>query len=340
MQDGTPVYIYTLENKSGMKAEIIPYGCRIVRLWTPDKNGVFGDMIMGHDDLTSYCAIGDCHGAAIGRYANRIAKAEMQLNGTTYKLHVNEGKNLLHGGKEGFHYKLWDVTKVTDSDTPSIGFQYISKDGEEGFPGNVTTTVTYTLAADNALQIEYSAVTDKETAVNLTNHSYFNISGDMTKDVLSQLLYINADHYTAADDELIPTGELVPVTGTPFDFTTSKTIGQDISADDRLLKLCGGYDHNFALNGSGMKKAAELYDAESGRVMEVFSDLPGMQLYTANGFGENSFTKNGVKMQAHHAVCLETQFYPDSVHQPNFPFSFLKPGEQFKSTTIYKFSVK
>jgi aldose 1-epimerase len=245
MADGTPVNIYTLQNAAGMKAEIIPYGCRVVRLWAPDKNGNFADMIMGHDDLASYCTAGNCHGAIIGRYANRIAGAKMEINGVAYTLFANEGKNVLHGGKVGFHHKLWNVIHTTDSETPSITFQYVSKDGEEGFPGTLNAEVTYTVTADNALQIQYGAVTDKETAVNLTNHSYFNISGDQTKDVLSQALQINADYYTAADDGLIPTGELVPVTGTPFDFTTAKTIGQDIDSDDKLLQSCGGYDHNF-----------------------------------------------------------------------------------------------
>ena len=340
MADGTPVNIYTLQNTAGMKAEIIPYGCRIVRLWAPDRNGNFGDMLMGHDDLAGYCAVGDCHGAAIGRFANRIAGAKMEINGATYILNANEGKNTLHGGKVGFHHKLWEVTHMTDSETPSITFQYVSKDGEEGFPGTLTTNVTYTVTADNALQIEYSAVTDKETAINLTNHSYFNISGDSSKDVLSQTLQINADYYTAANDELIPTGELISVTGTPLDFSAPKTIGRDIGSDDKLMHICGGYDHNFVLNGNGIKKSAVLFDSPSGRVMEVFTDLPGMQLYTANGFGDDAKSKGGVKMQAHHAVCLETQFYPDSVHQPKFPYSFLKPGEKFNSTTIYKFSVK
>ncbi len=340
MKDGTSVDIYTLQNTSGMKAEIIPYGCRIVRLWAPDKNGKFADMILGHDDLASYCVIGDCHGAAIGRYANRIAGAQMEINGINYKLAPSEGANQLHGGREGFHYKLWNVKETADSDAPSITFEYVSKDGEEGFPGNLTAKVTYTITDDNALLIDYYAVTDKETAVNLTNHSYFNIGGDPCKDVLSQVLQINADSYTAANDELIPTGEFTSVAGTPFDFTEPKTIGQDIAADDRLLKICNGYDHNFVLNGTGMKKAAELFDEPSGRVMEVFTDLPGIQLYTANSFGADAKTKGGVKMEPHHAVCLETQFFPDSVHHPEFPFSFLKPNEEFESTTIYKFSVR
>lgn len=340
MITGTPINIYTLQNAVGMKAEIIPYGCRIVRLWAPDKSGNVSDVILGHDNLESYCVPGDFHGAVVGRYANRIGGAKLEINGTTYNLTVNEGKNSLHGGKVGFHQKLWNVTNVADGDTPSITFQYVSKDGEEGFPGKLSVEITYTVTADNALNIEYKAKTDKETAVNLTNHSFFNISGDASNDVLSQFLQINAKYYTDVDDRLIPTGKFVSVTGTPLDFTVPKTIGQDIDKDDRLLKLCNGYDHNYVLNGSGMKKAAELYDPQSGRVMEAFTDLPGMQLYTANGFNADAINKNGVKMQAHHAVCLETQFFPDSVNQPKFPFSFLKPCETFKTTTIYKFSVR
>jgi aldose 1-epimerase len=342
MPDGTPVDCYTLRNTRGMTAEIMTYGCRIIKLLTPDRAGHFGDVVLGYDTLTEYLKPRDVMGAVIGRFANRIQGAEFKINGQSYPLAANDGANSLHSAPSGFQDRVWKL-KCSDNsdDAPSITFIYLSRDGECGFPGNLTVTITYTLSTDNALIIEYGAQTDKETPVNLTNHSYFNISGDVKKDILSNMLQINADYITAVRDDLIPTGELTPVAGTVYDFNKAKTIGQDIKAKDRLLKSCGGYDHNYVINGAdGMKKAGELYDQASGRVLMVFTDMPGMQIYTANNFADNATGKGGVKHLAHHAVCLETQFFPDSVNQPRFPYTNLKPGETYKHITIYKFSVK
>lgn len=342
MPDGTAIESYTLRNKSGMTTQIITYGCRIVKLLTADKKGQFGDVVLGHDTLEGYLGNGDVFGAVVGRYANRIGGAEFEIGGQRYPLAANNGKNSLHSAPGGFQDRIWRLKcSDNDDDAPSITFAYLSKDGECGFPGNLNVTVTYTITTDNALIMEYGAQTDHETPVNLTNHSYFNISADVEKSILSEELQINADYITAVSEDLIPTGELTPVADTPYDFNKSKTIGQDIKANDALLKSCGGYDHNFVIKGAdGIKKAAELYDQLSGRAMAVFTDMPGIQVYTANGFAPDATGKAGKKHLAHHAICLETQFFPDSVHHPEFPFHNLKPGEKYKYTTIYKFTIR
>lgn len=340
MPDGTAVDSYTLKNASGMTAQVITYGCRIVKLLTADKTGKFADVVLGHDTFEGYLTPGDVYGAAVGRFANRIGGAGFEISGKKYSLCANDGKNSLHSAPGGFQDRIWRLKSSNhDDDAPSVTFAYRSPDGECGFPGTVDVTITYTLSTDNALIIEYGAVTDTETPLNLTNHSYFNISGDAKSSILYNELQINADYITAVGPDLIPTGELTSVAGTAYDFNTAKTIGQDIKSNDPLLKSCGGYDHNFVIKGSdGVRKAAELYDQRSGRLMMVFTDLPGMQLYTGNHAG--GLGKGGVNYAKHHAVCLETQYFPDSVHHPEFPYKNLKPGEKFKSTTIYKFSVK
>ncbi|WP_312694018.1 aldose epimerase family protein [Caproiciproducens sp.] len=309
MPDGTVIESYTLRNKSGMTAQVITYGCRIVKLLTADKKGKFGDVVLGHDTLEGYLGNGDVFGAVVGRYANRIGGAEFEIDGQRYSLAANNGKNSLHSAPGGFQDRVWRL-KRSDND-------------------------------DDALIMEYGAQTDHETPVNLTNHSYFNIGADVEKSVLSEELQINADDITAVSEDLIPTGELTPVAGTPYDFNKPKTIGQDIKANDALLRSCGGYDHNFVIRGAdGIKKAAELYDQLSGRAMAVFTDMPGIQIYTANSFTPGATGKAGKKHMAHHAICLETQFFPDSVHHPEFPFHNLKPGEKYKHTTIYKFTIR
>lgn len=340
LPDGTAVELYTLKNSGGMTAEIMAYGCRIVKLLTPDKNGMLGNVILGHDTFEEYFKSGDVHGAVVGRFANRIGGASFEIGGKTYSLTANDGANSLHSAPGGYQDKLWHL-KCSDNsdDAPSITLTYHSADGECGFPGNLDAAVTYTLSTDNALIIEYTAKSDRETPVNLTNHAYFNLSADSRKDILSNELQINSDYITEVRDDLIPTGKLSPVAGTPYDFNSAKTIGQDIRADDRLLKSCGGYDHNFVVKGEGMRKAGELYDQASGRLMMVFTDLPGIQVYTDN-FKSEEKLNGGVLHQIHHAVCLETQFFPDSVHQPEFPYSNLKPGETYRHTTTYKFAVK
>ena len=345
LPDGTRVDLFTLQNASGMKMEVIPYGCRIVSLWVPDKHGKSENVVLGHDTLEEYLLPGDYLGCVVGRYANRIAGAEFTLNGTSYTLAKNDGENHLHGGPTGFSNRVWRLRCSNhDDDAPSITFQYISKDGEEGYPGNVTVDVTYTLTTDNALIIDYKAKSDVDTILNLTNHSFFNISGDFRKEVLPQILQIQADYITEARADLIPTGELMPVQDTPYDFIVPKTIGQDIKANEALLKSCGGYDHNYVIAGesehtTGVRKAAQIYDEASGRTMLVFTDMPGMQLYTANGFPKNYFAQGGIPILPHHAVCFETQYYPDSIHHENFPSPVLKAGEIKKSTTIYKFEI-
>ena len=340
LSDGRQVDAYLLKNGSGMSAEFLTYGCRIAKLCTPDREGKAANVVLGHDTLAEY--EGDVLGAAIGRFGNRIGGAEFQIGGKTYLLAKNDGENSLHSAPGGFQDRVWSVKSSNpDDDAPSITFAYRSPDGECGFPGNVDCTITYTLSTDNALIIGYTAQTDAETPVNLTNHSYFNITGDANRDILSVEMQIFADQTTEVTPGLIPTGKLLPVEGTPLDFRKPKAIGQDIGYPDALLKSCGGYDHNYVLNGgTGMKKAAELHDPFSGRTMLVFTDLPGVQIYTSNGFAPGTFANGGIALQAHHAVCLETQFFPDSVHHGNFPYENLKPGKPFETTTIYKFVVE
>lgn len=342
LSDGRQIDAYLLKNGSGMSAEFLTYGCRIARLCTPDRAGKTSNVVLGHDTLAEYERPNDVLGAAIGRFGNRIGGAEFQIGGKTFPLAKNDGNNSLHSAPGGFQNRVWSVKSSNpDDDAPSITFAYRSPDGECGFPGNVDCTITYTLSTDNALIIDYTAETDAETPVNLTNHSYFNLTGDINRDILSVEMQIFADHTTEVTPDLIPTGKLLSVAGTPLDFRKPKAIGKDIDFPDALLKSCGGYDHNFVLNGgAGMKKAAELYDPFSGRKLLVFTDLPGVQVYTANGFATGILGNGGIQLQAHHAVCLETQFFPDSVHHPEFPYKNLKPGKPFKTTTIYKFVVE
>lgn len=339
LADGTKVDLYTLKNEKGMTMEVISYGCRIVKLWVPDKNGVMGDVVLGHDTLDGYLGR-DFLGTAVGRFANRIGKSTFTLDGETYNLVANEGPNTLHGGPTGWYARVWRVKCSDNSDeAPSITFAYSSPDGEEGYPGNMEVTCKYTLSTDNALIIDYTAVTDKACPVNLTNHSYFNLSGNHATTILNHELQIFADGYTVNDEELIPTGEIAPVAGTVLDFNKAKTIGQDMDLQDPILKGPKGYDSNYCLKGEGMRKIAEAYDQASGRAMLVFSDLPGVQLYTGNSMA-GAVGKNGVKHPDYAAFCLETQFYPDAPNHENFPSCIVRPGETFKSTTIYKFEVR
>lgn len=343
MPDGTKINLYTLKNTNGVRVQAMEYGARVAGIYVPDHKGTLENVVLGHDTLEEYLADGDFLGAAVGRYANRIAGGEAEIDRTACSLSKNENGNTLHGGFHGFHQKVWRMKCCNnDDEAPSITFAYRSADGEEGFPGNLEVSICYTLTTDNALVIDYTAKTDAATLVNLTNHSFFNLTGDPDRDILSHELQINADFVTAAGDNLIPTGELQAVAGTPADFRQAKTIGQDIRADDPFLRQCGGYDHNFVLNGEDLdrKKAAEVYDQSSGRVMLTFTDLPGMQLYTANGFADGVCTNGGIPLQAHHAFCLETQFFPDSPHHANFPSAVLRSGETYKHTTTYKFEVR
>lgn len=336
LPDGRNVPIYTLENCNSTTMEVIPYGCRIVRLKTKDREGKLGDTILGHQTLPEYYR--DFHGTFVGRYGNRIGGARFSLNGKEYTLSKNNGENSLHGGPKGYHQVLWDVSDVHYGDEPYIVFKHTSPDGDEGYPGKLDITVRYTLTKDDSLVLDYSAETDKETVFNPTQHSYFNLSGDFTKDIRDTILTLNASNVTAITDDLIPTGEIVSVDGSGLDFRKAKKLGDDMFSEEHTIKMCGGFDHNFCIDGEGFRKFGEAYDAGSGRLMEVYSSLPGVQLYTFNAAnGKNS---DGSDMKAHTAFCLETQYYPDSPNHDNFPFETVKPGKPFSCRTEYRFSVK
>lgn len=338
---GDSVEKYTLTNRNGMQVEIISYGGTIISLMAPDKNGNYEDVVLGFTDPEDYFN-GNPYffGALVGRYGNRIAGAEFTLEGKTYQLHKNDGSNSLHGGKEGFDTKIWTAEPVENAQFPTLKLAYISADGEEGFPGQLTTTVLYTLTDDDALEISYEAITDKATVVNLTQHSYFNLSGDFTKTITDHEMQISADRFLPVNKNIIPTGELREVKGTPFDFTVSKPVNRDIDADDEQLRLGEGYDHNWILNGEGLRTIASVCHPGSGRIMEVISDRPGVQFYSGNFLDGKYKTKTGGRYEKRSGFCLETQGYPDSPNQKAFPSTELKPGQKYQTKTIYKFSVK
>jgi len=334
--EGTAVDIYTLTDGK-VEARIMTYGGIVVSLRTPDRNGKIDDVVLGCDSVEKYEAQTAHFGGIIGRYANRIAHGTFKLDGKTYSIPKNDGDNALHGGLRGFDKKVWGAKEITDG----IELTYVSKDGEEGFPGTLTTRVRYTLKG-SALRIEYSATTDKDTVLNLTNHSYFNLAGQGEGDVQQHTMMINADKFTPVDETLIPTGELRSVDGTPFDFRQPKTIGERIDGSDQQLKFGGGYDHNYVLNVSGAapELAVRVTEPKSGRVMEVLTTQPGVQLYTGNKLDGKLRGKGGKAYQSRYGFCLETQHFPDSPNKPTFPSVVLKPGERFQSTTIYRFSAK
>jgi len=336
--NGEAVTEYTLTNSSGMQVSILNYGGTVTKLLVPDKSGNPGDVVLGFDSFDGYLQKNDPYfGSLVGRYANRIANAKFTLDGKIYTLAANDHGNSLHGGNKGFDKVLWTAEKSGDS---SLKLIYQSKDGEEGYPGNLNAQVIYTLGSDNSLKLDYTATTDKATPVNLTSHCYFNLSAGKDSTILNHQLQLSADKYTPVNDKLIPTGRIDNVKGTPMDFTTGKTIGKDIK------NVKGGYDHNWMLNRNGPdsyreEKAASVYEPNSGRYMEVFTTEPGIQFYSGNFLdGALMHTKNGQKYVQHGALCLETQHYPDSPNQPAFPNTILKPGETYRHTTVYKFSVK
>jgi aldose 1-epimerase len=337
--DGTPVDIYTLRNSKGVEARICNYGGIIVSLKVPDKNGKFGDVVLGYDNLESYIKNNPFFGCLVGRYGNRIAGGKFTLEGKTYTLAKNNGPNSLHGGIKGFDKAVWDAKQIATSRGPALELKYLSKDGEEGFPGNLQVTALYTLTDDNELRLDFTATTDKTTVINLTQHSYFNLAG--SGDVLNHEVMIAADRFTPVDANLIPTGELRPVKGTPLDFTKPMKIGARINSDDEQLKLGGGYDHNYVFNKPAGKLAlaARVFEPTTGRVMEVLTTEPGIQFYTANHLGGIT-GKGGWAYQSRNAFCMEPQHFPDSPNQPKFPSCVLKPGETYKNTIIYKFSVR
>jgi aldose 1-epimerase len=335
-KDGKSVDLYTLTNKNGLVAKITNYGGIITELHVPDRNGQDGNIVLGFASLDKYVAGHPFFGAIAGRVANRIGKGRFTLDGKEYKLAVNNGPNSLHGGNVGFDKKVWDAEPVSSKEGPALRMQYVSPDGEEGYPGTLTTTVIYTLTDDNELKIDYKATTNKPTIVNLTNHSYFNLAGDGNGTVLDHELTINADNYTVFDATQIPTGEIKPVAGTPLDFRKPTPIGQ------RIDQTGGGYDHNFVLNGKTgqMKLCARVRDPKSGRVMEIRTTEPGVQLYTANGLDGKITGTSGKPYPKYGAFCLETQHYPDSVNHPEFPSVVLRPGQTYHTTTVHKFSAK
>jgi aldose 1-epimerase len=339
MPDGQTIDPYTLTNRNGMQVGITNYGGRVVSILVPDRHGAMGDVVLGFDNLDGYLADNPFFGALVGRYANRIAHAEFKLDGVTYHLEKNDGPNSLHGGSKGFDKQVWKARELPGSE-PGLELTYLSPDGEEGYPGNLSVKVVYTLTNSNGLRIDYRATTDKDTVLNLTNHSYFNLAGQGNGDILKQVMMINADRFTPVDATLIPTGELRSVQGTPFDFRKPTAIGARINDDYEQLKLGKGYDHNFILNrhGAGLELAARATDPESGRVLEVLTTQPGLQFYTGN-FLDGTIHGKGGKVYGHrYAFCLETQHFPDSPNQPSFPSAELKPGQTYHQVTEFKFS--
>lgn len=339
--DGQQVDLYTLTNSKGMEVAITNYGGIVVSLKAPGRGGQFADVVLGFDSLDGYLQGHPYFGAIIGRYGNRIAKGRFKLNGVEYKLATNNGENHLHGGIKGFDKVVWEARDVSTPQAAALELKYTSKDGEEGYPGNLAVTVVYTLTEDNELKIDYSATTDKDTVVNLTNHSYFNLAGEGNGDILGHEMMINADAFTPVDAGLIPTGELKKVEGTPFDFRKPVAIGARINADDQQIRYGKGYDHNFVLNrkGSGLELAARVVEPKSGRVMEVLTTEPGIQFYSGNFLDGSVKGKGGKAYQHRYGFCLETQHFPDSPNKPKFPSTVLKPGEKYQTTTVYRFSV-
>ncbi len=342
-KDGIPVDLFTLKNNHGMEVGICNYGGLIIFLKVPDRNGQSGDIVLGYDRLEDYIKDSPYFGALIGRYGNRIAKGKFTLDGQEYTLAVNNGPNALHGGLKGFDKVVWEPRILASYDGPALQLRYLSRDGEEGYPGNLTVTATYTLTDDNTLKLEYTALTDKNTVVNLTEHSYFNLAGK--GDILNHVVMIPADKFTPVDSTLIPTGELRPVEGTPFDFRKPTAIGARINEADEQLKFGGGYDHNFVINKplGQLGLMARVTEPTTGRVMEIWSTEPGLQFYSGNFLNGKNVGKGGWVYQFRNAFCMEPQHYPDSPnHQndPNFPSVVLKPDQTYQNTIIYKFSVQ
>tara|TARA_R110002167_G_scaffold15848_10_gene62884 strand:+ start:854 stop:2032 length:1179 start_codon:yes stop_codon:yes gene_type:complete len=340
--DGTKVERYALKNENGMAVDIITYGGRITTLSVPDKNGHLDNVVLGFDALDLYEQNNPFFGALVGRYGNRIAKAKFSIDGTEYNLAANDGPNSLHGGIKGFDKMVWKAKAETTDNAAMLHLTYLSKDMEEGFPGNLQTEVTYTLKNDNSLEVTYEATTDKPTVLNLTQHSYFNLSGDFSKSILDHEMTLNANAFLPVDATLIPTGKLMEVKGTPFDFTTAKTIGKEIEANDDQLIKGKGYDHCWVLNdqNKGLRLAASAYHRESGRMLQVFTDEPGVQFYTGNFLDGSLPTRKGGTYGHRSGFCLETQHYPDSPNQTDFPSVRLNPGERYVSHTIFNFSTK
>jgi aldose 1-epimerase len=340
-QGGQAVELYTMTNAHGLRVRFLSYGGVITEIDVPDRTGKLDDIVLGLRTLREYETLSAHYGAITGRYANRIAHAQFTLDGQTYHLIANNGTNTLHGGPDALDKKIWDVTSLPVQNGVAATLSYVSKDGEQNFPGTLTTRVTYTLTDDNALQIDYAATTDKNTVVNFTNHSYFNLAGNGSGSVAEQMLLINADRYTPAGADQIPTGEIAPVEGTPFDFRQMMPIGSRLNSAFQQMVYAHGYDHNFVLNphqGDGPGFAARAYDPRTGRVLDCFTTEPGLQVYTSNGLNGSVVGSSGTTYRQTEAFTLETQHFPDSPNQPNFPSTELKPGQEFRSTTIFRFA--
>ena len=342
LPDGREATLYTLTNDTGMVVKITNYGGTITSIQVPDKNGVMGEVALGYDTLEEYLAGSPFFGCIAGRYANRIARGQFTLNGETYTLAVNNGVNHLHGGLKGFDKKLWDAESFESEKGVGVVMNYISPDGEEGYPGTLNSTVTYTLTPANALQIDYMATTDKPTVVNLTNHSYFNLKDGGATSILDHKMRIVADKYIPTDAGNIPLGPLEDVAGTPFDFRTATAIGARIEEENTQLEYGSGYDHTYVINddgSGGLKLAAEVLDETSGRFMEVLTTEPGVQFYTGNHLNGN-FASRGRTYESRYGFCLETQKYPDTPNQPDYPTAQLNPGETYQTTTVFRFSTR
>ncbi len=337
--DGKQTSLWTLTNKNGMELSVTNYGGKVVSLMVPDKNGKLIDVVTGYKSIDEYLNAGEIYfGATIGRYGNRIANGKFSIDGVEYKLDTNNGPNNLHGGNKGFHAVVWDAKQIDNS---TLELTYLAKDGEEGFPGNLNIKVVYKITDNNEFTIEYYGETDKKTVCNLTNHAYFNLSGEGSETALDHILQINADSYTPSNSDLIPLGNLAPVEGTPMDFRTPFVVGERINQEFEPLKFGYGYDHNYVLNKKDgeISHAATLISKVTGIKMEVFTDQPGIQLYSGNWMNGKEIGKKGLAYKYRSAICLETQHFPDSPNQAQFPSTLLEPGQIYRHTTIHKFSI-
>ncbi len=338
---GKSTDLFKLENDNGIEIYITNYGGRIVSWLVPDRDGTSADIVLGYDSIEGYLNSNEVFfGALIGRYGNRIAEGNFELDGVDYNLAINNPPNHLHGGPNGFHNVVWDANQISDQ---QLRLQYLSEDGEEGYPGNLQIQVDYQLNADNELMIDYTATTDQKTVINLTNHAFFNLAGAGSGTINNHELMIEADHYTPVDSTLIPTGEIAPVSDTPFDFRSAKMIGRDLDQDHEQLTFGAGYDHNFVLNKQNQgspEMAARVYEPESGRVMEVLTTEPGLQFYGGNFLNGSDVGKERVPYELRSAFCLETQHYPDSPNQPDFPSTILEAGETYHTVTVYRVGTK
>jgi len=342
LSDGREIFLYSLRNEAETEVHIINYGAIVKNIFVRDKKDKIEDVVLGYDTLKDYINDNSYFGAIVGRYGNRIAKGKFQLDGKEYNLVINDGgENHIHGGKTGFYNVIWRAEPFVDESGPCLKLTYVSRDGEQGYPGTLSMVIIYTLTEENELIINYEGKTDKPTILNPTHHSYFNLTGDFTKTILNHELQIDADKFTPVDELRIPTGELCDAKGTPMDFTTPHPVGLYIDKEDEQLKGAKGYDHNWVLNNynSRIRKAASVYDLVSGRLLEVFTNQPGLQFYSGN-FLDGIKGKKGIIYKNRTGLCLEAQHFPDSPNNPEFPSVMLKPGETYRQKTIYKFSVK